>query len=140
MRVVEWKVWPNPEENVVQATYSFHAFVRLNSSSILEVVSALRTTRNRITVLEAELKTVKVNSTLDFKESTKVVETLNNFFLNKELQRKNDEMNAEFEIREQTQRDTHAKELECIKMKPDVEIKQLKREHNEETTKLQKLT
>jgi len=53
---------------------------------------------------------------------------------------KKDEMNAEFEIREWTQQNTHFRELECIKMKLGDEIKQLKREHNEETTKLQKLT
>jgi hypothetical protein len=43
-RVVEWKVGPDPEENVVQATSSLHAFAGLNASSILEVTNALSTT------------------------------------------------------------------------------------------------
>jgi hypothetical protein len=43
-RVVERKVGPDPEENVVQATSGLHAFVGLNDSSILEVTNALSTT------------------------------------------------------------------------------------------------
>jgi hypothetical protein len=75
---------------------------------------------------------VKDELTLEFKEATRVVETLNTKKLNKALQMKKDEMNSEFEIRAQTQQDTHAIELECIKLKLVDEIKQLKREHIEE--------
>jgi hypothetical protein len=40
-RVVEWKVGPDPEENVVQAASTLHDFIGLNASSILEVTNAL---------------------------------------------------------------------------------------------------
>jgi hypothetical protein len=42
-RVVEWKVGPDPEENVVQATSSLHAFAGLNASYVLEVTNTLGT-------------------------------------------------------------------------------------------------
>jgi hypothetical protein len=50
-------------------------------------------------------------------------------------------MSAEFERRAQAQWDTHAKELESIKLKLCEEIEQIKREHVGEASKLQtKLT
>jgi hypothetical protein len=40
-RVMEWKVGPNPEENVVQEVSTLHAFVGLNASYVLEVTDSL---------------------------------------------------------------------------------------------------
>jgi hypothetical protein len=41
-RVVEWKVGPDPEENVVQESSSLHDFTGLNASSVLEVTKFLK--------------------------------------------------------------------------------------------------
>jgi len=96
---LEWKVGPNPEENVVQVASSLHAFARLNASYVIEVTSGLSTTRNRITKLEEELNIVKDKLTVEFEEATRVVATLIKENLNKTLQMQKDEMNLEYERR-----------------------------------------
>jgi hypothetical protein len=98
-RVLEWKVGPDPEENVAQAASTPHAFVGLNAPSVLEVTNALGTTQHIITKLEAKLKIVKENLTLESKEATRVAVTLHAENLNKALQMQKDKMNVEFERR-----------------------------------------
>jgi hypothetical protein len=98
-RVVEWKVGPDPEENVVQEASALHAFTGMNASSILEVTNSLSMTKTRITELETKLKNVKDKLTSEFKKTTKVVDSLNTEKLNKALQTQRDEMNVEFERR-----------------------------------------
>jgi hypothetical protein len=75
-RVVEWKVGPDPEENVVQEASSLHAFTGLNASSILEVTNALSMAKTRITELETKLKNVKYELTSEFEKTMKVVDIL----------------------------------------------------------------
>jgi hypothetical protein len=121
------EIGPDPEENVVQAASSLHAFAGLNASSVLEVTNTLSTTQNKITELEEELKTVKDKLTVEFEEATRVVATLNTENLNTALQMQKDEMNAEYERRAQTQWDTHVRELECVKLKFGDEIETTKK-------------
>jgi hypothetical protein len=135
-KVLEWKVGLDLEENFFQAAYSLHEFSILNSSYVLEVTNGLSTTRNRITKLEAELKIVKDNLTVEFEEATRVVATLIKENLNTALQMQKDEMNLEYERRAQTQQDTHVRELECVKLKFGDEIEQLKKEHIGEAAKM----
>jgi len=45
-RILEWKVGPNPEENVVQAALALNTFTGLNASSVLEVTNALNISRS----------------------------------------------------------------------------------------------
>jgi hypothetical protein len=45
-RILEWKVGPDPEENMVQAASTLNTFAGLNASSVLEVTNALNIARN----------------------------------------------------------------------------------------------
>jgi len=46
-------------------------------------------------------------------------------------------MNAEYERRAPTQRDTHVGEIDCVKLKFGDEIEWLKKEHTREASKMQ---
>jgi hypothetical protein len=116
-RILEWKVGPDPEENVVQEASALHTFAGLNALSILEVASSLNTAKTRVTELETELRDVKYRLTSEFENAARVVDTLNTKNLNRSLQAQRDQMNAEFEIMIKTQWDTHNRELEAERQK-----------------------
>jgi hypothetical protein len=116
-RVLEWKVGPDPEENMVQAASTLNTFAGLNASSFLEVTNTLNTTKNKVVELETELKGVKEKFTIDVQEDVKAVEGLNSEKMNKSLQAQRDQMNIEFEKWMKIQWDTHRNELEVEKKK-----------------------
>jgi len=98
-RVVEWKVGLDPEENVVQEAFALLDFAGLNASSILEVTSALSTSKTRITEVETKIKNVKDELTSKFKKKNESGWYSQHRKLNKSLQTQRDEMNVGFERR-----------------------------------------
>jgi hypothetical protein len=94
---VEWKVGPDPEENVIQETSSLHAFAGLNASSVLEVTTSLSAAPTRIIELETELKTQKDNISAEFLKAIEQKDKLHKEEIEKTVQVVRDELTSEFE-------------------------------------------
>jgi hypothetical protein len=73
-----------------------NAFERLNASSILDVINALKTARTEVTTLEIELKDVRHQFNIDVQEAFSAAKSLKSSKIRGSLHAQIEKMNEDF--------------------------------------------